>query len=246
MNVGDKFSTSNGAVQVIEYVNTFKVAVIFEDGHVTVTSAGHIREGVVGHPYRKKIYGVGCVGVGPYKVTRGTTDFAVYKIWSAMLQRCYDKDTQEKVNPTYSGCSVAEDWHCYQNYARDYYALMGDNKGWHIDKDIIYRGNKVYARENCCAVPPELNMLLCGGNSSRGKFPIGVSWNKRRQMFRAYSWGGIGKQIHLGYYNNVYAAFDAYKSFKESFIKQQANKWKDQIDPRAYFALINYEVKIDD
>lgn len=246
MFVGDKFQTSNGVVEVVDYFNAFKVTVMFDDGHKTVTSAGHIREGTVGHPYRKVVYGIGYVGIGIYKATQGTSDYKVYQIWSAMLQRCYDKKHQEKINPTYDGCSVSEDWHCYQKYAEDYYNLVGESKGWHIDKDIIIRGNKVYSYENCCAVPPELNMMLCGGNAARGKFPIGVSWNKRRGMFRSYSWGGIGKQIHLGYYNDVQSAFNAYKVFKESFIKGQANKWRDQIDPRAYQALLNYEVHVDD
>ena len=33
---------------------------------------------------------------------------------------------------------------------------------------------------------------------------------------------------------------------KELRIKEVANKWKDQIDPRAYEALINYQVEITD
>ena len=36
------------------------------------------------------------------------------------------------------------------------------------------------------------------------------------------------------------------KQAKESFIKEQANKWESQIDPRAYEALMNYEVEITD
>ena len=38
----------------------------------------------------------------------------------------------------------------------------------------------------------------------------------------------------------------AYKQAKESFIKEQANNWKSQIDDRAYNALMNYTVDIDD
>ena len=55
-----------------------------------------------------------------------------------------------------------------------------------------------------------------------------------------------GKQEHLGFFNTELEAFNAYKKAKEAFVKEQANKWKSQIDPRAYNALMNYEVDIDD
>ena len=41
-------------------------------------------------------------------------------------------------------------------------------------------------------------------------------------------------------------AFNAYKEAKEAFVKEQAEKWKSQIDPRAYKALMNYQVEITD
>ena len=41
-------------------------------------------------------------------------------------------------------------------------------------------------------------------------------------------------------------AFNVYKTVKESYLKEQANEWKSQIDERAYNALMKYEVSIDD
>ena len=55
-----------------------------------------------------------------------------------------------------------------------------------------------------------------------------------------------GKQEYLGLFNTEIEAFNAYKQAKESFIKEQAEKWKSQIDERVYKALMNYEVSIDD
>lgn len=50
----------------------------------------------------------------------------------------------------------------------------------------------------------------------------------------------------MWYHTSVDSAFSAYKVFKESVIKEAANKWKDQIDVRAYEALMSYEVEITD
>ena len=55
-----------------------------------------------------------------------------------------------------------------------------------------------------------------------------------------------GKREFLGYFKTELEAFNAYKVAKETFVKEQANKWKSQIDPRAYNALMNYEVSTDD
>ena len=41
-------------------------------------------------------------------------------------------------------------------------------------------------------------------------------------------------------------AFNAYKTAKEIYIKELANKWEGKIDIRAYEALMNYAVEITD
>ena len=51
---------------------------------------------------------------------------------------------------------------------------------------------------------------------------------------------------HLGSFNTEIEAFNAYKTAKEAFIKEQANKWKGKIDERAYNALMNCQVEITD
>ena len=55
-----------------------------------------------------------------------------------------------------------------------------------------------------------------------------------------------GKKEHLGSFNTEIEAFKAYKTAKESFVKEQAEKWKGEIDGRAYEALMSYQVEITD
>ena len=55
-----------------------------------------------------------------------------------------------------------------------------------------------------------------------------------------------GKREHLGLFNTELEAFNAYKTAKEIYIKELANKWEGKIDERAYNALMNYEVEITD
>ena len=55
-----------------------------------------------------------------------------------------------------------------------------------------------------------------------------------------------GKREYLGFFKTEIEAFNSYKQAKESFVKEQANNWKSEIDPRAYNALMNYRVEITD
>ena len=119
-------------------------------------------------------------------------------------------------------------------------------RGWHLDKDLLIKGNKVYNEDSCIFLPQEVNTLLTKSTASRGEHLIGVYWNKTNKAFRAMVSKNKGKQEHLGYFDTELEAFNAYKQAKESFIKEQANKWKSEIDPRAYKALMNYTVEITD
>ena len=51
---------------------------------------------------------------------------------------------------------------------------------------------------------------------------------------------------YLGAFNTPEEAFYTYKEAKEKHIKELAFKYKDQIDPRVYNALMSWEVYIDD
>ena len=82
--------------------------------------------------------------------------------------------------------------------------------------------------------------------ASRGEHLIGVYWDKRDKAFVAQVSQSKGKRERLGYFKTELEAFNAYKEAKEVFIKEQANKFKSQIDPRAYEALMNYTVEITD
>ena len=80
----------------------------------------------------------------------------------------------------------------------------------------------------------------------RGKYLIGVCWHNTKKAFMAQASRNKGKPEWLGSFKTELEAFNAYKQAKETFIKELADKWKDKIDPRAYEALMNYEVSIDD
>ena len=75
---------------------------------------------------------------------------------------------------------------------------------------------------------------------------LSKDYKPKRKQFRARCRTGYSKDGHLGWFSTEIEAFHAYKVAKEAYVKELAEKWKEQIDPRVYEALMKYEVEITD
>ena len=118
-------------------------------------------------------------------------------------------------------------------------------EGWHLDKDILSKGNKLYSKDTCCFVPLEVNSLLIKRDNCRGEYPVGVDFHKATGKFRARL-NINGETKYLGLFSTPEQAFQAYKLAKEAQIKVVAEKWRHLLDERVFQALLDYEVNIDD
>ena len=163
-----------------------------------------------------------------------------------VLVRCYS-DKSKKKHPTYEGCEVSDNFKSYEYFYEWCHKQIGfGNDGFELDKDLLIKGNKVYSESTCVFLPQEINQLLVKSTASRGEYLIGVHWHNTNKTFVATVSKNKGKQEFLGYFKTELEAFNAYKTAKETFVKEQANKWRGKIDERAYNALMNYTVEITD
>ena len=53
-------------------------------------------------------------------------------------------------------------------------------------------------------------------------------------------------KLYLGLFDTPEEAFQAYKTAKEEYIKEVADKGKESISPKVYRAMYNYKVEITD
>ena len=164
-------------------------------------------------------------------------------LWRNLLNRCYAPKAQEK-RPTYIGCSVSEnfkDCSYFHDWCQNQTGF--DQESFHLDKDLIFKGNKLYSENTCLFLPRELNNLLTSSKAARSSLPLGIRPHGHKFLARC---GTDKTSRHIGLFNTPEEAFQAYKEVKEAFIKTQAEKWRIFIDPRAYQALMAYEVSITD
>ena len=243
-------------MKIIEYNSATDIIVEFQDDYKASVHATYnsFKKGNIKNPYHPEIHNVGYIGQGHYKSRDENSDKTkAYNIWSHMLRRCYDPYYINK-NPAYINCYVCDEWHNFQNFAKwyeeNYYEIK--NEGVQLDKDILCKGNKIYSPTTCIFVPQKINTLILKCGKSRGEYLIGVSYHKQHKKLyvscNILSENNETKQKFLGLFplNKEFQAFTCYKNFKENYIKQVADEYKDLIPQKLYEALYKYEVEIND
>lgn len=237
---------------IVEYINANDITVLFDKYNFRVHTAYKcFKSGGVKCPYDRRYHNLGYIGVGKYKPFIKGKSTKQFDVWSAMMTRCYSSN-KTKRSITYEGCTVCDEWHNFQNFAewfeQNYYEV--DNEEMCLDKDILIKGNKVYSPDTCVFVTQKINKLFVKSNRARGDLPIGVSWSKEANKFRATcsytnSLGEV-KQKHLGLFTSIDDAFCSYKSFKEDNIQRVATEYDEKIPKGLYVALVNYKVEKGD
>ena len=195
---------------------------------------------------KPSVYGVGYLGGNlELKSTYNGKKCNIYTQWKNMIERCYNEKFHQR-QPTYEGCTVSDEFKDYSKWREWYDNYQYKQDDWHLDKDLLVKGNKVYSEDYCVFLPKEINSVLTKRTALRGEYLIGVCWHNTNKAFVAKVNKNKGNPEWLGSFNTEIEAFNAYKQSKESYIKELADKYKDILDPRAYEALYNYTVDIDD
>ena len=251
--VGEERINNFGSKMIIkEYRKSTDIDVYFPEYDWTFkhTTYQNFKKEKIKCPYEPRVYGVGYLGEGKYKMSENGKLKREYIIWRDMLKRCYDPKYQEKY-PTYKGCRV-EDYllnfqHMGEWLENNYYEVPGEVMC--LDKDILCKGNKIYSRETCIFVPERINKLFNKRGNDRGDCPVGVT-PKPSGNYEARCNDGYGKRIPLSTYSTEEEAFQVYKEYKEKLIKETIDSYEGKIPEPHYSklkkAMYNYKVEIDD
>ncbi len=245
--VGEEGYNKYGSLmRIVEYRRIDDIDVYFPEYDWTMQHTYYMsfQKGQIKCPYEPRLYGVAFIGDGEYDAENHER---CYNTWNHMIIRCYS-DTYQAKRPSYIGCKVCNEWLNYQNFAEWYYMNYYEieNELMHLDKDILYKGNKLYSPETCVFVPQCINSLFIKSDAARGELPIGVKLDKRNGRYQARCNDGKRNRIGLGTYATPEEAFYAYKEYKESVIKKVADFYHDEIPINLYEAMYNYEVDIND
>lgn len=188
------------------------------------------------HLNKRTILGIG-VNDSDYQISNVVEGKKIicpfYRVWVNMIHRCYSHK-YTGLNPSYIGCTVTPEWHSFMTFKS--WMETQDWEGMHLDKDLLFVGNKIYSADNCLFLSGQVNRFILENPSSRGLLPIGVSFHHDGIRYRA-SVKNLGKgSKHLGVFTNVESAHLIYLKAKSelAFVLAAA-----QTDTRVSNAIIN-------
>lgn len=153
-----------------------------------------------------------------------------YRVWKDMMRRCYNRGKNKRWL-AYEGCTVCDEWFIFDVF--DEWFTPRYKEGWHLDKDILLEGNRVYSPETCCVVPREINEFFRRINKPSG-LPRGV---KRAGNQYSVEIQFRKRKHYLGTFETADEAGLVFQNKKKELIALIAEEYKSQLEDRVYKAL---------
>ena len=217
------------------YKSSWDIKFLDKVGYETTAAHTSILLGHVKNPFQPRIEGVGYIGVGAYSSRfinehGNVKESREYKKWRNMLERCYHLNNYNS-RPSYEGCTVDEKWHNFQNFAEWYVKQIGHDKGWHVDKDLLIKGNKVYSENTCILLPIELNTMLTEPikKYNKDKLPKGYRYSPNGSIRASLNLSD--RKMYSKTFTNLDEAIKWRNNEMEKYIEDKLIKYAGLLEP---------------
>lgn len=218
---GERFSHKKyGEYLIVEHHNSEKAKIRFlNTGYEYYATIKHIRDREV----KDRLF------VNKYGLIYGgrQSNPVAYKCWYNMIMRCSSRDK------SYLNCEVCEEWLNFSKFNK-WFQSQYRQDGWHLDKDIRMRGNKIYSPDTCCFIPSELNTFFEKHIKAKG-----YGMNRNKSKFVAYI-RNQGAKIHIGTFNTEMEARMAYLSGKKNLLMLLIDKYSNCLEGEIKTKMIEY------
>lgn len=243
--LGQRFiHPSHGEYEIVDYKSSRDVVVRFDKtGYTTKVIYASCLVNEIKDPLTPNVFGIGFVGIGRIKTTNGVGR-KLLSVWTLMLRRCYDKQSDYYTCYGGRGVTVCEEWYNFQNFAEWYLAQFNFNINYQVDKDLRVVGSKVYSPKTCSLVPSQVNSVLtrCGGLSGTNNPMLGIQYIDRLGKYRVSVGDGAGGGQYRGLCATLEAAQNLYCKIKNERVREVAEKYKEVLHPEVYNSLVSFKM----
>lgn len=104
----------------------------------------------------------------------------------------------------------------------------------HLDKDILFNGNRIYLPDTCLIVPQRINMMFMK-KPNKYNLPNGIIPIVNGRYNASY------RRKSIGNYDTLDLAVKAHDIEKKKALRELADKYKDKVPNKLYEALINWQ-----
>lgn len=150
-------------MKIIKYNNAENSDIMFFDNKNIVHNVkyDHFQKGEVKNKFYPDVANIGYLG-DVEVISKNGKHFNSYKVWRDMIYRCYNPLNQKR-KASYRGCNVEKSWLCYSNFKKWYdknFYVIPNNEPLNLDKDILFKNNKIYSKNTCLLLPKTINQLF--------------------------------------------------------------------------------------
>lgn len=215
-------------MKIIAVRNKSDIDVEFLDNHHFIKEHSIyqlFKNGCIKNPYDPCLSGMGYIGVGKYTTGTSRKHTDEYHCWRNMLDRCYAKKLSEKYPAYYNIAECCDEWKNFQIFAEWFNENKYDigSERLHLDKDIKYKGNKIYSPYHCILVPQSINEQFKENNGQKRKIDVDLPYTVRRSENGRYEVSHRGK--HLGTYDTIEECVHVYLESKKNYISELINRY---------------------
>lgn len=217
------FGTEMIIVKELEYPY---VIVEFQDENKfnKETTYSNFNKGSVKNPFDISVLGKGYIGNGKYLTKISNKRTVEYSIWTSMMDRCYGEREQY---PAYiDNTEVCKEWLNFQIFSEWFNQNKYDvgNERLHLDKDIQYKGNRIYSPHHCILIPQLINEQFKDHSGREKQTDIDLPYTIRRN-------GGIYSVSYRGYnlgnYDSVDKCVSIYLVEKKKYLRELIEKYEN-------------------
>lgn len=188
---------------------------------------------------RKKVHGHG-VNDADY-MTQGNDALGklvcpCYTYWKAMITRAYSESYRSS-RPTYNGVTVCESWLSFMKFREWWTDHHVD--GWHLDKDLVSPGSKIYSPSTCVYIPQVINSFTASERRRCSSTAIGTSFYEKMGKYHAHVRNPHTSRLEsLGFFVTEKEANNAWKKRKLE-IAESMRSDMDAIDKRIHQGVVS-------
>lgn len=160
MKQGDTLKSNyDGDFEVIE-VSAKRCKIKFlSTGFTTEAPRQEAKKGKVKDKIKPRVYGVGFVGVGEFKLSTNGRKTKAGSVWYGILSRCYNENDAAYKTYGAKGVFVCSEWHNFQNFAKWFEDNFIESiVRPELDKDILSEEVKKYSPQTCMFVTKSENI----------------------------------------------------------------------------------------